>query len=90
MYSNFLLSSAFCVTGTIWIHAYIIETKGKTFAEIQALFAESSKKKEDKVRGGGGMVAIGGGDVSATGSDLTIQTFCDSNGTYKLKGDENV
>ncbi|KAL1460748.1 hypothetical protein WDU94_012699 [Cyamophila willieti] len=43
MYSNFLMSCVISSIGVVWIQFYIVETKGKTFAEIQALFSEQLK-----------------------------------------------
>uniref|UniRef100_A0A8D9A7H6 Facilitated trehalose transporter Tret1-2 homolog n=1 Tax=Cacopsylla melanoneura TaxID=428564 RepID=A0A8D9A7H6_9HEMI len=40
MYSNFLVSCLVCSIGVIWIQLYIVETKGKSFAEIQAVFSQ--------------------------------------------------
>uniref|UniRef100_A0A8D8Q0P7 Facilitated trehalose transporter Tret1-2 homolog n=1 Tax=Cacopsylla melanoneura TaxID=428564 RepID=A0A8D8Q0P7_9HEMI len=40
MYSNFLVSCVVCSFGVIWIQLYIVETKGKSFAEIQAVFSQ--------------------------------------------------
>lgn len=45
MYSNFLLSCVICSVGVVWIRFYILETKGKSFAEIQAMFALQLKKR---------------------------------------------
>ncbi|KAI5707962.1 hypothetical protein M8J77_013569 [Diaphorina citri] len=48
MYANFLLGGILSLIGTVWAYLYIVETKGKTFAEIQALFAELQAKKKHK------------------------------------------
>lgn len=48
MYANFLLGAVFCAIGVVWCWLYIVETKGKSFAEIQALFAEMRDKKKPK------------------------------------------
>lgn len=56
MWANFLLGAAFCAVGVVWASIYIVETKGKSFAEIQALFADMrhDKKSQGKGKEGGG------------------------------------
>uniref|UniRef100_A0A8D9ALW1 Facilitated trehalose transporter Tret1 n=2 Tax=Cacopsylla melanoneura TaxID=428564 RepID=A0A8D9ALW1_9HEMI len=64
MWSNFLLGVIFCTIGVVWASLYIVETKGKSFAEIQAMFAElranKLAKKKLKQSSGGGKGEQGG------------------------------
>ncbi|KAL1453608.1 hypothetical protein WDU94_009937 [Cyamophila willieti] len=48
MYSNFLLGGIVCAAGVVWLSIYIVETKGKSFAEIQAMFAADQAKQDEK------------------------------------------
>lgn len=47
MYSNFLLSCVICSLGVVWIYFFILETKGKSFAEIQVIFGKPSRQQTD-------------------------------------------
>uniref|UniRef100_A0A8D8XDK6 Facilitated trehalose transporter Tret1 n=1 Tax=Cacopsylla melanoneura TaxID=428564 RepID=A0A8D8XDK6_9HEMI len=48
MYSNFLLAGIISAAGLVWCSIYIVETKGKSFAEIQAMFTADQAKKDEK------------------------------------------
>lgn len=45
LYSNFLFSSVCCSVCTIFLYCFMLETKGKTFAQIQYMFKCGGKDK---------------------------------------------
>lgn len=49
VYFNFLLYSTFCFAGAIHIYFIVIETKGKSLAEVQQTLSEVCGKNKNKI-----------------------------------------